>query len=148
MPEVDPRTPVIAGVGQASQRPPDAAKPPIELFADAARAADADTGAPGALLARADTVAAVRSCRGRTPTRARCSRASSASRRATPSVTTVGGNSPQLLVNEIAARIARGDADVVLVGGAEIDAHALAARAASRASISTGTRATTRRAPT
>ena len=33
--------------------------------------------------------------------------------------TTVGGNSPQLLVNTLAPTIERGDADVVLLGGAE-----------------------------
>jgi acetyl-CoA C-acetyltransferase len=33
--------------------------------------------------------------------------------------TTVGGNSPQLLVNELAAEIARGDARAVLIGGGE-----------------------------
>ena len=61
-------------------------------------------------------------------------------------VTTVGGNSPQLLVNEMADRIQRGEGDVVLIGGAEIDAHALARAGASRASNSSGRRATTRRA--
>ena len=34
-------------------------------------------------------------------------------------VTTVGGNSPQLLVNEFADHIQRGDCNVVLIGGAE-----------------------------
>ena len=34
-------------------------------------------------------------------------------------VSTVGGNSPQLLVNEMAARIQRNELDVALVGGAE-----------------------------
>jgi acetyl-CoA C-acetyltransferase len=33
--------------------------------------------------------------------------------------TTVGGNSPQLLVNALAAKIANGEARAVLVGGAE-----------------------------
>ena len=60
MAEVDRRAPVIVGVGQTSQRvSPEAAKPPIELLADAARAADADTGAAVSLLARADVVAVV-----------------------------------------------------------------------------------------
>ena len=34
-------------------------------------------------------------------------------------MSTVGGNSPQLLVNEMAAAIATGEADVVVIGGAE-----------------------------
>ncbi|MDQ1520009.1 MAG: hypothetical protein QOI55_1082, partial [Actinomycetota bacterium] len=55
---VDPRTPVVVGVGQISQRDdPDRARPPIELFEDAARAAGDDAG--HGLLARTDTVAAV-----------------------------------------------------------------------------------------
>ena len=60
-----------------------------------------------------------RSCRGATRTRARCSRAGSASTPRRTAVTTVGGNSPQLLVNEFADRIQRGECDVVLIGGAE-----------------------------
>ena len=37
----------------------------------------------------------------------------------TTAVSTVGGNSPQLLVDEMAERIQRGECDVVLIGGAE-----------------------------
>ena len=42
-------------------------------------------------------------------------------------VSTVGGNSPQMVVNELGARILQGACDVVLVGGGE------SMRAASRA---------------
>ena len=60
VPEVDRRAPVIVGVGQTNQRvSPDRAKAPIDLLADAARAADADTDARVSLLARADVVAVV-----------------------------------------------------------------------------------------
>ena len=60
MTDIDRRAPVIVGVGQTNQRlPAPEARPPIELLADAARLADADTGATASLLARADVVAVV-----------------------------------------------------------------------------------------
>ncbi len=120
MAEVDRRAPVIVGVGQTSQRVlPDRAKPPIELLADAARAADADTGARVSVLARADVVAvaAIGSWRYPDPG-ALLARKLGISPRTT-AVSTVGGNSPQLLIDEFATRVQRGDCDVVLVGGAE-----------------------------
>ncbi len=120
MANVDPRAPVIVGVGQTSQRvSPEAAKSPIELLADAARAADADTGAPVSLLARVDVVAvvAIGSWNYADPG-AFLARTLGISPRAT-AVSTVGGNSPQLLIDEFATQIRAGDCDVVLVGGAE-----------------------------
>jgi acetyl-CoA C-acetyltransferase len=58
---VDARTPVIVGAGQATQRPddPTRAREPIDLLADAARAADTDSGAARSVLAALDTVAVV-----------------------------------------------------------------------------------------
>src|SRR6478735_7889799 len=52
---IDPRTPVIVGVGQTLQRTadPGTAQEPVDLLADAARAALADAGAS----LRVDTVA-------------------------------------------------------------------------------------------
>ena len=115
---MDPRAPVVVGVGQTSQREPaETAKPPIELLEDAARAAEADAGA--ALLASTDIVAVVQivSWRYPDPGALLARRLGIAPRRT--AVTTVGGNSPQLLVNEFADHIQRGDCDVVLIGGAE-----------------------------
>ncbi|MCU1467056.1 MAG: acetyl-CoA acetyltransferase [Actinomycetia bacterium] len=120
VPEVDRRAPVIVGVGQTSQRlAPDQARAPIDLLADAARSADADAGASSSLLARADVVAvvAIGSWRYADPG-ALLARKLGIAPRAT-AVSTVGGNSPQLLIDEFALRIQRGDCDVVLVGGAE-----------------------------
>ena len=120
MANVDRRAPVIVGVGQVSQQVgPAAAKPPIELLAGAARAADADTGAPASLLARVDVVAvvAIGSWRYADPG-AFLARTLGITPRAT-AVSTVGGNSPQLLIDEFATQIPTGDCDVVLVGGAE-----------------------------
>jgi acetyl-CoA C-acetyltransferase len=115
---IDPRAPVVVGVGQTSQHvPAEEARPPIELLADAARAAEADSGA--SLLARSDVVAvvAIGSWRYADPG-AYVARLLGIEPRAT-AVSTVGGNSPQLLVDEFATRIQRGECDVVLLGGAE-----------------------------
>ena len=115
---IDPRTPVLAGVGQCDQRrPADEAASPIELFARAARLAADDAG--GNLLARADTVAtvAIVSWPYADPSRVVASELGIEPRHTV--VSTTGGNSPQLLLNELATRIQRGDTDVVLLGGGE-----------------------------
>ena len=112
------RVPVIVGVGQVSQHlPAEAARAPIELLEDAARAAEADAGAP--LLARTDIVAVVHivSWPYADPGAFLARRLGIAPK--TTAVSTVGGNSPQLLVDEMAERIQRGECDVVLIGGAE-----------------------------
>ena len=118
---IDPRTPVLVGVGQRSQRcddPADALEP-IGLLTEAARAAGIDAGAPG-LLERADTVAVVDVVSWRYPDPgALLARRLDLRNPPTTVTTTVGGNSPQLLLNELAADIGHGDADVVLLGGAE-----------------------------
>ena len=55
---IDPRTPVVVGVGQCNQRStPADARTPVELFADAATLAGDDAG--HGLLGRTDTVATV-----------------------------------------------------------------------------------------
>src|SRR5260370_350436 len=62
--DLDPRTPVLVGVGQVSERlgqPGYRRRSPVDLAADAARAALADSGADPAVIAAAiDTVAGVR----------------------------------------------------------------------------------------
>src|SRR4051794_34916203 len=120
MAELDRRAPVIVGVGQTSQRvSPAEARPPIELLAEACRAADTDTGASRSLLDRVDVAAvvAIGSWRYADPG-ALLARRLGISPRAT-AVSTVGGNSPELLIDEFAMRIQRGECDVALIGGAE-----------------------------
>jgi acetyl-CoA C-acetyltransferase len=115
---VNPRAPVVVGVGQTNQRvAADDARPPIELLADAARLAADDAGAP--ILDRVDTVAvvAIGSWQYADPG-AFLARLLGIEPRTT-AVSTVGGNSPQLLVDEFATRIQNGELDVVLIGGAE-----------------------------
>jgi acetyl-CoA C-acetyltransferase len=130
---LDPRTPVIVGVGQSSERLDDPGyqgRSPVELAADAARGALADSGADAARLASAiDTVAGVRQFENSTPgaraplgrsdnyPRSVAGRLGAAPARAVLEVT--GGQGPQHLVNEFAATVAAGGADVVLIFGSE-----------------------------
>ncbi|MFD2396248.1 hypothetical protein ACFSVJ_04440 [Prauserella oleivorans] len=72
-PDLDPRTPVLVGVGQASERIEDPGYrrlSAVELAAEAVRVALADTGAdPDAVAAAVDTVAGVRQFEISTPAR-------------------------------------------------------------------------------
>jgi acetyl-CoA C-acetyltransferase len=127
-------TPVIVGVGQSSERLDDrsyAALSPVELAAAAARAAISDAGCPdpSAVSAELDTVAGVRQFDTSSPRapaplgrssdfpRAVTQRLNADPRRAILDI--AGGQSPQHLVNELAAAIAAGDSEVALVVGAE-----------------------------
>ena len=112
---------MIVGVGQATQRhvEPAEAREPIDLLADAARAADADSGAARSVLAVLDMVAVVDIVSWKYPDPGALLGRRLGIEPRTTVTTTVGGNSPQLLVNELAAEIARGDAGAALIGGAE-----------------------------
>ena len=130
---LDPRTPVIVGVGQSSEQISDpgyAGLSPVELAAAAARAAVADAGVDLSSLApHIDTVAGVRQFETSSPTapaplgrsnnfpRAVTGRLGANPRRAILDV--AGGQSPQHLVNELAASIAAGNTEVALLVGAE-----------------------------
>ena len=118
---MDPRTPVVVGAGQTTQHPEDPAqaREPIDLLADAARAADADSGAPRSVLRMLDTIAVVDIVSWKYPDPGALVGRRLGIEPRTTMTTTVGGNSPQLLVNELASEIARGDARAVLIGGAE-----------------------------
>ncbi|MGI8755552.1 MAG: acetyl-CoA acetyltransferase [Acidimicrobiales bacterium] len=117
---LDPRTPVLVGVGQVNQRidDPTAGVEPTALLAQAALAARDDSGASG-LLDALDTVAVVRilSWRYRDPG------ALVAEALDIGPVRTVetddGGNHPQSLLNRFAQEIQEGRTDAVLIGGAE-----------------------------
>jgi acetyl-CoA C-acetyltransferase len=130
---LDPRTPVLAGVGQVSERlgqPGYRRRSAADLAGDAARAALADCGADAVSVAGAiDTVAGVRQFENSFPgARAPLGRSDNFPRsvtrrldagpaRAVLAVT--GGQAPQQLVNEFAGVIAAGDSSVVLVAGGE-----------------------------
>ncbi|WP_431907478.1 acetyl-CoA acetyltransferase [Amycolatopsis thermoflava] len=133
MTSLDHRTPVLVGVGQASERIDDPGYrglSAVELAAAAARDALADTGAdPGDIASAVDTVAGIRQFEISTPIshsplgrsdnfpRSVANRIGAAPARAILEVT--GGQSPQHLVTELAGTIAAGGAEVALIAGAE-----------------------------
>jgi acetyl-CoA C-acetyltransferase len=128
-----PRTPVLIGVGQASERldePGYQRLSPVDLAAAAARAALTDSGAdPAAIAAAIDTVAGVRQFEishpaapaplGRSDNypRSVAGRIGAAPARAILEVT--GGQAPQHLVTELAGTIAAGLSEVALAFGGE-----------------------------
>lgn len=121
---VDPRSPVLIGVGQVNQRTDrgEEAKEPVDLIVDAARAAALDSGARGAghdVLAAIDSVRIVSllSWRYRDPGALVAERLGVEP--AHTVYTTAGGNTPQALLSRSALDIQRGRADAVLIGGAE-----------------------------
>ncbi len=130
---LDPRTPVIVGVGQASERlgePGYRRRSPADLAADAAREALADTGTdPAAVAAAIDTAAGIRQFENSFPgARAPLGRSDNYPRSvagrigADPAraiLEVSGGQAPQHLVNEFAAAIAGGHGEVVLLFGSE-----------------------------
>lgn len=131
MPALDPTTPVLVGVGQYAERVEDAgyeALSAADLAGRAAARALADAKADAERLAAAiDTVAGVRqfeAAMGDSPLgrsdnfpRAVARRIGADPREAILDV--VGGQSPQSLVTEMAAAIAAGEREVVLLTGAE-----------------------------
>jgi acetyl-CoA C-acetyltransferase len=143
---LDPRTPVVVGVGQVTVRPDPAIDPadrpePLELMVQALRAAAEDcTGAaPGgaatagdALLRRADSIRVVSLLGWRVPNPALLVAQrlgfSDATLPRQLLLSSVGGNTPQALMHDACGSISRGEMDVVLVTGAE----AMYTRRASR----------------
>ena len=121
MPALDPRTPVLVGVGQWSNRV-DRGEPPVEpvdMMAEALRRAAADSGATSDPLAKADAVRvlSVFSRRYRNAARLVAERIGAAPR--DEALSPIGGNEPQALVSRACLDIAGGDADTVLICGAE-----------------------------
>lgn len=110
----------MVGGGQVLQRTDDlaAAREPVDLMADAVRAAVADAGAPRLLAAvRAIGVAGVLSWRYRDPGALVAARLGLPGVRT--SMTTAGGHSPQVLLDRAAVAVRDGDLDVAVVCGAE-----------------------------
>jgi len=119
----DPRTPCLIGVGQHTWHPDEVgeagAPEPLAMWEDVARRAADDSGVGAAALEGLDAIDLVY-CQtwqyddppgrladrlGADPTRRFYSG--------------IGGTTPQVLVQETAARIQRGECDLALVGGAE-----------------------------
>jgi acetyl-CoA C-acetyltransferase len=130
---VDPATPVLVGVGQAAERLEDAdyqRLSAVDLAARAARRAIRDTGAdPAAVAAAIDTVAGVRQFEisvpgapvplGRSSNFPRSVARLAGAHPDRAILEVVGGQSPQHLVNELAAEIAAGNGEIAMVVGAE-----------------------------
>ncbi|MBV9933565.1 MAG: hypothetical protein JO367_04620, partial [Actinobacteria bacterium] len=118
---MDPRSPVIVGVGQSLRRLDNAegAAEPVAMMAEVLRLAADDSGAGDTLLKRADSVRIVEllSWPYVNPALLVADLVGASPRQTVK--TTTGGNSPQLLVNDTAAAIQRGELDVALIAGAE-----------------------------
>lgn len=129
---VDPRTPVVVGVGQFTERledPDYRGMSSVELATEAALAALRDTGTDmAAVAAKIDTIAGTRQFEisGRTPAplgksnnypRSVARRIGADPTRAVLEV--IGGQSPQHLITEFAGEIVAGGADVVMIMGSE-----------------------------
>ncbi len=126
------RTPILVGAAQLTQKDVDpvAALEPVAMMAETARRAAADAGATETLLERVDCVGVVNILGhdyGNAP-RALAERAGASAK--TELYTAIGGNSPQFLLNEVAARIADGRVGLALLSGAEALATASRARKA------------------
>src|SRR5580704_533993 len=127
---IDPRTPILVGAGQFTQRTArenrlQQSLDPIAMLAKAAQLALDDSGARDAFLHAIDTVAVVRFTadspgdQGRLPKRMFRNPPMSLARRleATPRrflYSATGGNTPQWLVNRTAEEIANGECDAAL----------------------------------
>jgi len=111
--------PVIAGVGEITDRPDDPAQAlePLASMIEALQRADRDAG--GGLLARIDSLDIVQQTtwRYRDTAAGLCERAGIAPRRAVYGIT--GGESPVRYLHEAALRIARRESEVAGICGAE-----------------------------
>jgi acetyl-CoA C-acetyltransferase len=129
---VDPRTPVIVGVGQFTERiddPDYRGMSAVDLATAAVEAALADTGVNVATVAKAvDTVFGLRQFEISGPTPAAFGKSNNYPRSvmnrlggdpARVVLEPVGGQSPQKLVTEAGNAIVAGDADVVVIMGSE-----------------------------
>jgi acetyl-CoA C-acetyltransferase len=118
---LDPRTPVIVGVGQWSNRV-DRGEPscePVDMMAEVLRRAASDSGAGDATVRGLDAFRVVRtlSHHYRDPGALVAARLGAAPR--DTAVSPMGGNEPQVLVAQACADIAAGDVDLVAICGAE-----------------------------
>jgi acetyl-CoA C-acetyltransferase len=127
---VDPRTPVLVGVGQFTERIDDAdyrGMSAVELATEAARAALSDSGV-AKVAAAVDTVYGLRQFEISGPMPATLGKSNNYPRSvmnrlggdpARVVLEPVGGQSPQKLVTEAGNTIVAGDADVVMIMGSE-----------------------------
>ncbi len=116
---VNPRSPCIVGVAQRTVRPPEGPAPePLESWVELATAAAADSGAAD-VLTRLDSVQIVycQSWQYDDPVGRLCERIGASPRHSLYSG--IGGTTPQVLVDDVAEAMLRGELDTALVVGAE-----------------------------
>lgn len=126
------RIPILVGAGQITQREPDPAKAlkPIDLIAEAGRAAAEDAGAGKALLAALDTIVLLRSFSDTSwrfkspfggpsnPPKSLANRLG-AERARRLIYTHPGGNMPQWSINRLSEMVTRGEVEAAMVIGGE-----------------------------
>jgi acetyl-CoA C-acetyltransferase len=115
----DDHTPILVGAGQVTHREPDVGIDAAEVMVRAVRAAAEDAGGGRRLLTAIDTIAVtnVLCWPYANPARLVAERLGLQPRREI--YTAIGGNTPQMLVDAMATRIAAGEARVALVAGVE-----------------------------
>lgn len=116
---LDPRTPVVVGVGQLKQQLDDVAeaRPPVLLMEDALRAAAEDAGAP-ALLGQIERCVVIGGM-WRDPDPGRVIADAVGSPNAHSFLSAMGGNMPQNAVSDCAGRVLAGEVDLAVVLGGE-----------------------------
>lgn len=116
-----PNTPILIGGGQVQQRDADPASAldPVALMAEAAGLAAADAGSDARLLAGLDKIAVVNIIGWHYSNAPRLLAERVGAKPAQEIYTTVGGNTPQWLVNHTADEIAAGKTRFALIAGAE-----------------------------
>jgi acetyl-CoA C-acetyltransferase len=113
------RLPVLVGAGQVTQREPEPGVDAAELLVRASRLAADAAGAGRELLDAVDTIAVpnILCWPYVNPARLVAERLGVSPRHEL--YTAIGGNTPQMLIDTIATRIARGETNVALVAGVE-----------------------------
>lgn len=119
-PDLDPRLPVLVGVGQLNQRVDRGAGAlePVDLMAAAVQLAVADAGRPR-LVEEIDSIRVVDVFSWRYPDPARLVAERLMTTVHHTARSAVGGNMPQAMVNGACRDISEGNADVVVITGAE-----------------------------
>jgi acetyl-CoA C-acetyltransferase len=145
---LDPRTPVLVGVGQVTRRP-DLSTPlteraePVDLMTEAVGAAAADCGPAGAgghLLRRTGSLVTIQSFSWPYLNPGLLLADRFDMHPAEVATTSTGGNGPQQVVNRAALAIAGGDLDVAVITGAECIYTRMAAKRDPNRPVLTWTR--------
>ncbi len=113
---MDPRTPVIVGVGQATNRRPTIAHV-LDMLEQVSLAANEEAG--GKALSRVESLQEVSQISWRSPAPATLLARRLGLEPRERLVSTIGGSTPQTLVNQACDRILAGEVDGVLVAGCE-----------------------------